>query len=374
MVFVVYSVLKETQLTGLLNVIQTIFVCVLLTGAAVLFENDANKLVLGPLETMIEIVENVAKDPINAKNVENLQGGIKATLDKENAAKGNNKDNYEVSVIKAAIIKISALLAIGFGEAGGEIIKKNLASGQELNPRLGGKNKNAIFGFCDIRDFEGINLALEERTILLVNEIAEIVHSSVDRFGGATNKNIGEAFLNVWKFYNEAPVRHGDKNNIKNIRKDNLLEIDPTNIQVAITADMSVLAFLRIILKINKNYNILNYRNNEEILKRIPNFKLNMGFGLHMGYGIEGAVGSTYKIDASYLSPNVNIAARLESASRQFHIPILISGVLYNLLSDEMKDLCRFVDCVMVKGSELPLDLYTIDVNLNLKTQNEKKY
>ena len=36
-----------------------------------------------------------------------------------------------------------------------------------------------------------------------------------------------------------------------------------------------------------------------------------MGFGLHMGYGIEGAVGSTYKIDASYLSPNVNIAARL---------------------------------------------------------------
>ena len=190
-----------------------------------------------------ELVENVAKDPINAKNVENLQGGIKATLDKENAAKGNNKDNYEVSVIKAAIIKISALLAIGFGEAGGEIIKKNLASGQELNPRLGGKNKNAIFGFCDIRDFEGINLALEERTILLVNEIAEIVHSSVDRFGGATNKNIGEAFLNVWKFYNEAPVRHGDKNNIKNIRKDNLLEIDPTNIQVAITADMSVLAF-----------------------------------------------------------------------------------------------------------------------------------
>ena len=90
-----------------------------------------------------------------------------------------------------------------------------------------------------------------------------------------------------------------------------------------------------------------------------------MGFGLHMG--------STYKIDASYLSPNVNIAARLESASRQFHIPILISGVLYNLLSDEMKDLCRFVDCVMVKGSELPLDLYTIDVNLNIKTQNEKK-
>ena len=129
------------------------------------------------------------------------------------------KENYEVAVIKTAIIKISALLAIGFGEAGGEIIKKNLASGQELNPRLKGKKKTAIFGFCDIRQFEEINLALEERTMLLVNEIAEIVHSSVDRFGGATNKNIGEAFLNVWKFYNETPVR-GGKESVQ--KKDNL--------------------------------------------------------------------------------------------------------------------------------------------------------
>ena len=126
-------------------------------------------------------------------------------------------------------------------------------------------------------------------------------------------------------------------------------------------------------MKINKSYNILNYRNNPEILKRIPNFKLNMGFGLHMGYGIEGAVGSTYKIDASYLSPNVNIAARLESATRQFGLSLLISGPLYKLLTEEMKRVCRFVDCVMVKGSELPLDLYTIDVNLDLKPQDQKK-
>ena len=375
---IVYSILKETKLSGLLSFIQTLFVCLMLTGAAILFENDASKLVLEPLEVMIEIVENVAKDPINAKNVENLQTGIKQMIEKTEEEKAaekvaeKKKDNYEVTVIKSAIIKISALLAIGFGEAGGEIIQKNLANSQELNPRLKGKKKTAIFGFCDIRQFEEINLALEERTMLFVNEIAEIVHSSVDRFGGATNKNIGEAFLNVWKFYNETPVR-GAGTHKKVQRKDNLLEIDPTNPQVGITADESVLAFLRIIMKINKSYNILNYRNNPEILKRIPNFKLNMGFGLHMGYGIEGAVGSTYKIDASYLSPNVNIAARLESATRQFGLSLLISGPLYKLLTEEMKHVCRFVDCVMVKGSELPLDLYTIDVNLDLKPQDQKK-
>ncbi len=46
----------------------------------------------------------------------------------------DEEENYEDSVIKAAIIKISALLEISFCEAGGEIIKKNLTSGQDLIP------------------------------------------------------------------------------------------------------------------------------------------------------------------------------------------------------------------------------------------------
>ena len=378
---IVYSVRKETKLSGILNLIQTLFVCLCLTLSAILFEGDATSLVLEPLEVMIEIVEKVAKDPIGAKNVDELQTGIKAEVHqiqekKEGETANKNKkvskhdDNYEVQVIKSAIIKISALLAIGFGEAGGEIIQKNLSSGQELNPRLKGKKKTAIFGFCDIHDFNEINLALEERTMLFVNEVAEIVHSSVDRFKGSTNKNIGDAFLSVWKFYNEVAVKGSHE---KYQRKDNLIEIDPTNPQVKIVADCAVLAFLRIILKINKNLNILSYRSNPAILKRVPNFRLQMGFGLHMGYGIEGAVGSSYKIDASYLSPNVNIAARLESASRQFGVSLLISGVLYEILSDEMKSLCRFVDCVTVKGSVLPLDLYTIDLNYNVSPQKESK-
>ena len=382
-VCVVYSLLEETKLEGILNMVQTFFVCICLSLATILFESDANSLVLTPLEIMTEIVETVAKDPMNAKNIENLQTGIKAAMNENENEEGNGNsndkqnnnenENYEVSVIKSAIIKISALLAIGFGEAGGNIITQNLASEQELNPRLKGKKKTAIFGFCDIRQFEAINLALEERISLLVNGIAEIVHSSVDRFGGATNKNIGDAFLNVWKFYNETPIKN-TSNKVQNIqRKDNLMEIDPTNVQVSITADSSVLAFLRIIMKINKSYSLLSYRENPDILRLIPGFKLNMGFGLHYGYGIEGAIGSTYKIDASYLSPNVNIAARLESATRQFGVSLLISGPLYDKCSDDLKRICRFIDCVMVKGSEQPLDLYTVDVNMDLKPSDEKK-
>ena len=40
-VSIVYSLLKETQLTGLLNIFQTIFVCIMLSAAAIPFENDA---------------------------------------------------------------------------------------------------------------------------------------------------------------------------------------------------------------------------------------------------------------------------------------------------------------------------------------------
>jgi class 3 adenylate cyclase len=36
--------------------------------------------------------------------------------------------------------------------------------------------------------------------MVFVNEIGEIVHGIVDKYSGAANKNIGDAFLLVWKF------------------------------------------------------------------------------------------------------------------------------------------------------------------------------
>jgi len=58
-----------------------------------------------------------------------------------------------------------------------------------------------------------------------------------------------------------------------------------------------------------------------------------MGFGMHVGWAIEGAIGSIYKIDASYLSPNVNMASRLEAATKQFGVELLISGEMWEILS-----------------------------------------
>mmetsp|Transcript_11634 Transcript_11634/g.31263 ORF Transcript_11634/g.31263 Transcript_11634/m.31263 type:complete len:91 (+) Transcript_11634:2835-3107(+) len=58
-------------------------------------------------------------------------------------------------------------------------------------------------------------------------------------------------------------------------------------------------------------------------------------FGIHLGWAIEGAIGSNMKIDASYLSPHVNISSRLEAATKQYGVMMLISGeVVKHIKSD----------------------------------------
>ena len=62
-----------------------------------------------------------------------------------------------------------------------------------------GKKICAIFGFCDVRGFAVCTEVLKQDVMLFVNEIAVIVHSSVDLYAGACNKNIGDAWLLVWQ-------------------------------------------------------------------------------------------------------------------------------------------------------------------------------
>jgi class 3 adenylate cyclase len=91
-------------------------------------------------------------------------------------------------------------------------------------------------------------------------------------------------------------------------------------------------------------------------------FKVQLGCGLHMGTAIEGAIGSKWKIDASYLSPAVNLSARLEAATKQYGIPLLISHDFALQLSEPAQGMLRLLDCVAVKGSLEPMRIYTFDL------------
>ena len=44
----------------------------------------------------------------------------------------------ETVVLEQTIVKIGALLALGFGEAGSKIIADNMAAGGDVNPMLPG--------------------------------------------------------------------------------------------------------------------------------------------------------------------------------------------------------------------------------------------
>jgi len=103
-----------------------------------MFSKDATDLALTPIEKMIENVNKIARNPILAKDL------------KLNKDDGNQ---METIIIENAIIKIGSLLALGFGDAGCEIIGSNMARGGDVDPMLPGKKKCAIYGFCDIRNF-----------------------------------------------------------------------------------------------------------------------------------------------------------------------------------------------------------------------------
>lgn len=112
----------------------------------------------------------------------------------------NEQDLYETEVLERAIVKIGYLLALGFGEAGASIIGQNMTQGGDLDPMMPGQRTYAIFGFCILDHFVECTEVLQADIMTYVNTVAEITHSMVDRYGGSANKNIGEAFLLVWKF------------------------------------------------------------------------------------------------------------------------------------------------------------------------------
>ena len=199
-----------------------------------------------------------------------------------------------------------------------------MAGGGDVNPMLPGQKVIAIFGFCDIRNFTDATEVLQEGVMVFVNEIAEITHGIVDQFSGAANKNIGDAFLLVWKFHEDDVIYNEDTETI-DLKKESFRTFQ--------VADMSVISFLKIIAALKRSRKLVKYKENKKLNERMPNYSVKMGLGLHVGWAIEGAIGSFYKIDASYLSPHVNMASRLEAATKQFGVPLLISGELMEIFS-----------------------------------------
>ena len=152
----VFDIRYENRVTSGLNICRTVFICIALTLGAIYFTKDANDLVITPIEKMMDKVKKIARNPMMASEVR--KNDIFELMNKEETgcwdklckAKENTKE-YETTILEDTIIKIGVLLALGFGEAGSEIIAKNISDQSEINTLADGQKVICIFGNCDIK-------------------------------------------------------------------------------------------------------------------------------------------------------------------------------------------------------------------------------
>ena len=193
--------------------------------------------------------------------------------------------------------------------------------------------------------------------------------------GELRTKNIGDAFLVVWKL----PTSDSTSKSISRSRgsiieaKSAVAPEDPPQSAQQLSqhiAEAALASMLIIHSSLKRSKVLANISQRSDIQDRLPDFTVGMGFGLHVGWAIEGAIGSRYKIDPSYLSPHVNMAARLEAATKQYKVPILLSDSFVSLLSQPVRKKCRAIDTVRVKGSMVPTTLYTYDMDTSTVSTN----
>lgn len=305
-----------------------------------------------PIQRMVDIVESLASNPLSKLDVPDVEA---------------SHPLVEIEMLEATFLKLGGLLQVGFGEAGAEIISESVC-GDVLDPMVPGKKVKAIFGFSDIRNFADTTRALEEKVMIFVNQIAQIVHSNCHRNQGKPNKNIGEAFLLVWK-----PKKRESSATLLDVTDKGEVTERTSAVDWEYLAEDAVHAYVSISEELATSTDLKRWERNKQLRMINPSYKVNLGFGFHVGWAIEGAIGSEHKIDASYLSPNVNLASRLDAATKQYGTNVLMSGDFVSLLRPGVQSLCRQVDRVTVKGSNKPMDLYTLDLVIPTRKEDFRK-
>jgi hypothetical protein len=88
-----------------------------------------------------------------------------------------------------------------------------------------------------------------------------------------------------------------------------------------------------------------------------PDFSVKVGTGIAYGSVTMGIMGHSRRLDYTPIGDTVNVASRLESLTKEYHIPILINDSLYNALDPSQFNL-RYIDRIRVKGRQQPFDIY----------------
>lgn len=121
----------DSIISSILNISKTIFVCIIFSFGSMFFFSDVLEMVLAPIESMTKKVQNMANNPMMAlQEAERLEflNALMGEQKKGCCTKKKKTEPLETEILEKTISKIGALLVLGFGEAGSEIIAKNLSN------------------------------------------------------------------------------------------------------------------------------------------------------------------------------------------------------------------------------------------------------
>lgn len=192
----------------------------------------------------------------------------------------------------------------------------------DADNRLGGADLRATVLFSDIRDFTTISEQIGARaTVTMLNEYFSSMVEAISERGGILDKYIGDAIMAVFG----VPYPGED------------------DADRALGAAMEMLSRL-------KELNRLRQQRGQP--------PLGMGIGLSTGELIAGNIGAPRRMDYTVIGDTVNLAARLESATKTYGATLLISEQTRAALRQPPP--MRELDCLRVKGKTQAVRIHQV--------------
>ncbi|AFZ19632.1 adenylate/guanylate cyclase domain-containing protein [Allocoleopsis franciscana] len=87
---------------------------------------------------------------------------------------------------------------------------------------------------------------------------------------------------------------------------------------------------------------------------------IKIGIGINTGSLMLGTVGGKNRMDGTVISDAVNLAARLESLTKEYRVPLLITHYTLARLQNPMEYSIRFIDKVKVKGKSKAVAVFEV--------------
>ena len=190
--------------------------------------------------------------------------------------------------------------------------------------KLGGETKNMTFLFCDIRGFTPISEKYKGNPAgltKLINRFLTRMTNVIIANGGTVDKFMGDCIMAFWN----APLD---------------------------TKDHQMLA----VLTASQMQSELAMLNTQLTAEKLPNIKV--GIGINSGEALVGNMGSDQRFDYSVIGDSVNLAARLESASKTLGHTLIVGEATKKVIDDKFP--FEFVDSITVKGKTEPVNVYTL--------------